>query len=123
MPTRTITLSDRPPVEIDEEKWPLVARSQYELEFDRRPYRTWRLHVRQHADGRSLVYGTYRLNGEFSERGEDDRKAARVLLDAGADIVRAIRETAEDIAGRADDPVARDLIRECLAQMPADRLD
>ncbi len=118
MPRRTITLSDRPPVEIDEEKWPLVARSNYELEFDRRPYRTWRLHVRQHADRRALVYGTYRLNGEFSERGEDDRKAAGVLLDAGADIVGAIR----DIADRADD-VARNLIRDCLAEMPAEELE
>ncbi len=59
--TRTITLTDRAPVKIREEDWPLIASAkdwdnQHECQANRR----WDLRVRQNRkDGRTLVYGTY----------------------------------------------------------------
>lgn len=65
--TRTITLTGRPPVKIREDQWPLIARatgdsyrgdpSRWRQAVSRGEIDTYSLRVRQHADGRTLVYG------------------------------------------------------------------
>jgi len=61
--TRTITLTDRPPVRIREDNWPMVANGYSDhyagVEEQGEPLSVWQvwLTVRQHADGRMLCYG------------------------------------------------------------------
>jgi hypothetical protein len=66
--TRTITLSDRPPVKIVEEEWPIIASAKYwDTQHESQANRTWSLRVRQHQqDGRTIVYGirSTRFQGE-----------------------------------------------------------
>src|SRR5215469_3468093 len=100
--TRTITLTGRTPVSIDEDQWPATAESgggdhdnQYEFQANRKAEAG--LKVRRHADGRAIVYGTYRYRTQF--QGEDDvTAAAGTLLDAGDDdsnIVAAINDAVD----------------------------
>lgn len=79
---RTITMTDHPPVEIDEDAWPTIASSSW---YDQYPAsqanrRRW-LFARENAtDGRRLVYG--RFSTDFrSESG----MAAGFLLTRPAD--------------------------------------
>ena len=115
--TRTITLTDRPPVKIREDEWPIIARG------DERPgsvvngtpvpdYETDRytIRVRQHADGRSLIYGV--IDAATVWTGTEDWRGGE-LLAADADIARAIRRVGE--SGHIIDSV----IRECIADLPA----
>jgi len=107
--TRTITLTDRAPVRIVEEEWPIIASAKdWDGEFDFQAPRTWAMRVRQHADGRAIVYATYatQFRGEVEWRGGE-------LLDAGADIAAAIRRVGEDGA------MPEHVIRECIADLPA----
>lgn len=50
--SRRITLTDQGPIVILEGQWPIVARS-----TDGDTEEQWGIFVRQHADGRRLVYG------------------------------------------------------------------
>lgn len=110
---RTITLTDRPPVSIREDLWPVIARGNRHdgREFASQANRTWDVRVRQHQDGRMVVYGTYATNWQ----GERDMRAG-VLLDADADVVAAIREVVEQIGG--SDGLAQD----CIADLPAEEI-
>jgi hypothetical protein len=142
----TITLTGRPPVRIDKAEWPILAtangdsygsgdysRHQQALgcgELDR-----YRLTVRQHADGRAVVYGVldaaldrYRLtvrqhaDGRAVVYGVLDAATAWThsedyrggeLLGAGADLASAIRRVGEDCG------LPGSLIRDCTADLPA----
>lgn len=70
---RTITLTDRPPVRIREDAWPVVARaSDWDGEFEFQSHRKWTIIVRQNrGDGRTIVYGVFETDwpGEMSLRG------------------------------------------------------
>jgi hypothetical protein len=95
----TITLTGRRPVRVDTAAWPAIAsaaddsyrgndyarhqQALYRGEVDR-----YRLTVRQHADGRALVYGVLdAANGGRSIRGGE-------LLTPGADVAAAIARVA-----------------------------
>ena len=132
--TRTITLTGRRPVTIDEAEWPAIAGSgwddydnQYEFQANRKADAS--IKVRKHADGRAIVYGAYRYVTQF--QGEDDvRTAAGILLDAGcADdiVIAAIRDTVERLSSYESlpedwQPDWRLLADECIADLPAERL-
>lgn len=109
---RTITLTDRAPVRIRQDLWPIVAAaSEHDGKVESQAVRTWTLRVRQHADGRAIVYGVYRSNWEGA-RGA----AGGELCEAGADLAAAIHRVAatcecEAIAG------------ECIADLPPVDLD
>lgn len=110
--TRTITLTDRPPVRISESAWPVIARSrdhdgEVEVQANRRYYLT----VRKHADGRTIVYGSY--TSQFAH--EPDLSAGE-LLDEGADVARAIRRVGERVT------CASAMIDDCIADLPAEDL-
>ena len=130
MSKRTITLTDRPPVSIDEDSWPVIAEARDE-EYDGQVrcqanrISTWAVRVRQHADGRAIVYATYGHNTNWQgARGYSARRGA--LLPVGGDIIAAIREVCAAIADAecSKDDAARwpTLVADCIADLPTEEL-
>jgi hypothetical protein len=127
---RTITLTDRSPVKIVEDDWPVIAHgsySEHDNQYEFQSNRKWKanVRVRQHADGRAIVYGTYEYTTAF--QGERDVSAkAGVLLDASADKVAAIRAVgqtlAESVGERDFSPHIAGCVGECIADLPAEDL-
>jgi len=121
---RTITLTDRRPVKIIEDEWPVLARATGDSyqgdDYARRQQAQaigelddYYLYVRQHAEGRTIVYGI--LDAANAWTCSESRRGGQ-LLDAGADIAAAIREVGED-CGLPDS-----VIRECIADLPAEEI-
>lgn len=124
---RTITLTDRPPVVISDANWPLIASASYhdyDGEYEFQSFRHWRgfIGVRQHADGRTLVYGTCSAAGCGSSSTREYNHKAGVKLDAGADIIAAIHEVHRDISARDVSESWACLADECIANLPAEEL-
>lgn len=131
--TRTITLTDRPPVRIADADWPRLASASfhdYDGEFDFQANRNERGHVvvRQHQDGRTLVYAIWTYDTAFQNERDDSRRAG-VLLDAtptSAQIVDAIhqvhREIGDDEPPKLTGDLWHPLAAECIADLPAETL-
>jgi len=107
---RTITLSNRRPVRINEAEWPVIATgySAAWLGEQHSPSRTWscRITLREHADGRALVYGVATLDTVYSDE-QDIVLRAGDLVDAEADLSTAIDKLRDDLLirlGGDDDP-------------------
>jgi len=127
--TRTITLTNHPPVRIREADWPVIAHG-YFRDHDGREHecqanRWWRadVRVRRHADGRAIVYGTYEYFSVCA--GERDLTAkAGVLVPKDADLVRAIRDVGLELAAatrRAGHDYSAHIavaVQECIADLP-----
>ena len=118
--TRTITLTGRAPVKIVESEWPIIASATSRSATMRNgtpvpEYETdgYSLHVRQHADGRTIVYGVFAAATAWT--GSEDHRGGQ-LLDAGADIAAAIREVGEECG------IPDGVIRECIADLPAEEI-
>ena len=110
---RTITLTDRPPVRIEDTEWPVIAQSKwFEGPYDFQANRSGWLKIRQHADGRVIVYGGYDTNWQ-----NENSKRAGFLIPAGRepqDWINAIHNTARIVnASCADD---------CIANLPPEVL-
>lgn len=131
---RTITLTNMPPVSINEESWPLIASASghdYDGQYNYQSNRDskWFVGVRQHADGRAIVSATYRFDSKFAS--ERDLAVKRgILLPAATgfdEIVEAIREVAGDIASaehNSDDARRWEtLADDCIADLPAVELE
>lgn len=124
---RTITLSNRPPVKIVEDDWPVLAVGSYE-HFDgqirAQATRTKELtvRVRQHADGRAIVYGVY----EYSTAHQGERDVTwRVgyLLTPTGDIMQAIRRVGSELSERdVDEDIVRTAVQGCIADLPAEEI-
>jgi hypothetical protein len=114
-----ITMSERRPLTIDPELWPVIAQADWyngQHEFQANTIR--RIKVRQHADGRRIVYGFQRAGNGGQPIGTRNPEAG-FLLAAGADedeTIRAIRRV-----GRAID--AERLAEHCIADLPAEEID
>jgi adenine deaminase len=133
MSTRTITLTDRPPVRIDDEVWPLVASAQDEdhdgqVRCQANRVSKWFVGVRRHADGRAIVYATYRYTSNWhGARGYSAKHGVLLLVGASTeDVVGAIKSVTADIGGcecNGDDNLRWDtLCDECIADLPAEEL-
>jgi len=130
--SRTITLTDRPPVRITDAAWPVVALGAYnEDDSDGRGNRanrttTREIRVRQHADGRAIVSGIY--DHSTCYQGERDHVARRgVLLEPSVgweQIIDAIRVVGRQLAEAEDDAEAewRTAVQACIADLPAEEL-
>lgn len=130
MSTRTITLSRRQPVKVNEDDWPVIASAsdkewdnQYECQANR--ISKWYVGVRQHEDGRAIVYATYSYSTNW--QGARDYSARHgQLLAADADICAAIREVCGDMAASEhngeDASRWAQLADDCQADMPAEAL-
>lgn len=137
----TITLTDRPPVKITEDDWPIVAEAKYshhdgqvECQANRRTL-GW-LKVRQHADGRTIVYGHYSYytawRGEAGANHRDGQmltptaeeypEAAHASYWTGPRIIEAIREVGSRLGERSEHQCWTDVIADTIADMPAEEL-
>jgi len=124
---RTISLTDRAPVRIDEDLWPVVAtasdgvRMRNGTPLPDYEQAEWSLHVRQHADGRVLVYGGARAPSRgWPTHGASDWRGGE-LLAAGADLAAAIGRVGADLVRLGGAPES--VIRECIADLPAEVLE
>ena len=131
---RTITLSRRPPVKIYDDEWPLIAHGSgksrvcYHTPIPDYEVDGYDLRVRQHADGRTIVYGI--LDAASAWTGSEDRRGGEILIPPGegtltpddgrvidgAALVAVIRRVGED-CGLPDS-----VIRECIADLPAEEI-
>ena len=110
---RTITLTDRAPVKVSEALWPRIAyASRHDGEVVCQANHEWHLTVRQHADGRAIVYGSEVAGMGGVHQGYEEARAG-VMLDAGADIAAAVRRVGE--RARCSDA----MINEVIADLPA----
>jgi hypothetical protein len=127
---RTITLTGRRPVTIDEAEWPIIARASdddyqgndpalHQQASDQGQLDEYSLRVRQHADGRAIVYGTYEEGwnskhdglthaGEIVDNPPGDYSARRV-----EDAIERVGETLG---------VPAQLVADCIADLPAETL-
>ncbi len=134
---RTITLTNRAPVKIQEAEWPVIAsakddsnatsnfRPDYEID-------EYSINVRQHADGRTIVYAV--LSAAIAEwhqpAGGESRRGGVLLVPNGDgpltpddgkivpmdSIAHAIRGVGEECQ------IPDSVIRECIADLPAEVL-
>jgi len=118
---RTITLTDRPPVTIVEANWPVIAVAlghEDSARAQRPDYEgdSWAIRVRQHADGRAIVYATF--DGATAWTGSESRSGGEVLTNrpSGAGIVSAIKRVGTEVG------ISDATIRECIADLPAEDL-
>lgn len=110
MSRRTITLTSRRPVIIEEGDWPVIAESKDE---------DCQLKVRQHKDGRCIVYGVLGSGHDAVRRGYyvagysvDGLSRTRPTDEA---LITAIRQTAAELD-------AEELAHACIAALPAEDL-
>ena len=105
----TITLTDHPPVRVSEDSWPVTATaSTWEGQYEFQAFRRARVSVRQHDDGRTVVYGWH-----STDYPRERDSAAGMLLhrDTEGAIVEAIRAVAERIGHP-------ELAAECIGDLP-----
>ena len=130
---RTITLTDRPPVKISEDNWPLIANASDEdhdgqVRCQANCVSEWDIRVRQHADGRAIVYATYNYNSNWhGARGYSAKHGVLLPRECSRDeICRAIKDVASRMAEcEHDGDDARrwpTLADDCIADLPAEEL-
>jgi hypothetical protein len=120
-----ITMSERRPLTIVDCEWPVIAKAdwwngehRFQANYERR------IRVREHADGRRIVYGTYDSGGGGVPVGFRGAAGGFLLDKAGYGrpgvqderTVRAIRR----VAGIIGDDAMAD---ECIADLPAESID
>jgi hypothetical protein len=131
---RTITLSGMRPVTIREDQWPIIAESNWsehdgkvEVQANRRARAT--IKVRQHEDGRALVYGVYGYRSLWPDESDVEVRAG-YLLNSDATtwdftaVIQKIRETRSDLQMYESLPAGwqpdwQMLEDECIANLPA----
>lgn len=123
--TRTITLTDRAPVRIREAEWPVIAvatgdswgsavdPARHSQASRRGELDEYSLRVRQHEDGRAIVYGV--LTAALATGSSEDRREGE-LLEVSDNLAAAVRRVGE----RCELPDI--VIRECIADLPAREL-
>jgi hypothetical protein len=120
----TIAMSERRPVTIDRKAWPVVAWAKaWDNQHECQANHVWEIAVREHADGRRLVYCEYDSGPGGTCIGFRPIRGGYLLdqPDLGPEAmaestIRAIRRC----AGIIDRP---DLGDECIADLPAETLD
>ena len=135
MATRTITLTNRPPVKIDEDNWPVIASAkdyvhdgQVECQANRKS--SWWIKVRQHDDGRAIVYAGYSYDTNWQGARSLAHKHGDYLAHTDvtyANICAAVTNVAARMADGehdGDDASQWDrLAQECIADLPAEDID
>jgi hypothetical protein len=110
---RTITLTDRAPVRVCEDRWPVIASARrHDGLIESEANHLWHLTVRQHSDGRAVVYGSETPGGGGVHRGYEEARAGE-LVDSGVDLAVVIRRVGE--SSRCSEA----MIAECIAELPA----
>ena len=108
----TITLTDRQPVRISKDEWPIIASARdWDNEHESQANRRWKLNVRQHEDGRCIVYGIY----DTAWQNESDKRGGQ-LVDHIAEVPAVIKDVSEYLG--FDETLAD----HCIADLPAVRI-
>lgn len=111
----TITLTDRRPVTVDVDVWPIIGQaSDHDNQFEFQANRKWKLTVRQcqtDGDDRCVVYGTY----STAYQGEADRRGGEIV-DSLDDVPASVKRVAEYLGFEAR------LADDCIADLPADEI-
>lgn len=126
---RTITLTNRPPVRIAEDSWPCIAEGIVDdwngssgFRHDANRITTIAVRVRQHQDGRAIVYARYK----YETRWQDEKswiERAGELLPTSEDLVAAIRRVGAQLQTQCQDDDRIDCaVRLCVADLPAEQL-
>lgn len=111
---RTISLTGRAPVEIFVDDWPIIAQADwYSGEHECQANEEAFVKVREHADGRRIVYGK-RDSGPGGMRIGYRGARAGELLALGGDTPAAIIRVAADIKP--------ELGQECIEDLPAESI-
>jgi hypothetical protein len=128
MSPKTIVLTDRPPVRIDTDQWPVIATGysrEYDSEHDFQANETWERHisVRRHANGRMIVYARSTYETAYQGAHGYDYEGGE-LLGPEDDPIPAIRRVAHKIGGKDPDEQERwqHLADECIGTLPAEDL-
>jgi hypothetical protein len=115
----TVTMSERAPLKLDPELWPLIASADtHDGQVECQANREWAIKTREHEDGRRVVYGwVQRGNGgmPIGYRGASGGYLVEAGANAGEETIRAIRR----VAGIIGDDQLGD---ECIADLPAEEL-
>ena len=80
----TITLTGIPPVQITKADWPVLASAEHRewdntYEFQANRKSSWKLIVRQHEDGRTIVYGIYTYVTQWEKENSHDVRGGEML--------------------------------------------
>lgn len=137
MAKRTITLTGRPPVTIEEDVWDEIAHATDEdhdgqVRCQANRVSKWAIRVRQH-DGvphKFIVYATYSYTSNWQGARCYSAKAGKLLVPgvnsepSFQDVCDAIKEVCEEITGmehhEGDESRWKTLAAECIADMPAE---
>jgi hypothetical protein len=126
---RTITLTDRPPVRIYDDEWPIIAQASCPdtraMQVESRPNGFWSdwLKVRRHIDsGRAIVYGGGDHTTAVPGKTNISYRCGEVL-DAGANIAKTIRRVCTSLAQRgALESATQKIGDSCIADLPVEDL-
>jgi hypothetical protein len=135
MTLRTITLTNRPPVRIDEDQWPVIADgtwTDHDGQVECQANRRWKMHirVRQHTDGRAVVYSVYEYDTQFQHEADFTARSGQ-LLACSEDISAAIIAVGDNLYSRLQDVDGnaaegrchiRAAVAECIGELPAEVL-
>lgn len=127
MALRTITLTNRPPVKIDEDNWPVIASAadkDWDNEYDFQANQAWKwsITVRQHKDGRAIIYATYTHTSQWAGSNDTYDKQGEYLAYKDVPyehICTAIINVCAQMQGERWDA----LKDECIADLPPEDLD
>jgi hypothetical protein len=113
-----ITMSERRPLSITRADWPIIAHADWhDGQVECQANNVRKIRVREHADGRRIVYGMQEA-GDGGQHAGTRNPEGGFLLEAGAsedETVRAIRRVA-GIIGDAE------LADECIATLPTEEV-
>jgi hypothetical protein len=111
----TIIMTERAPLSLDPETWPVVASAKdWDGEHEFQASRKYAVAVRRHADGRSVVFGSYQSD-YAGARGSAGGFLVPAGDASGVETARAIRR----VAGIIQRPKIADL---CIADLPAEQI-
>jgi hypothetical protein len=117
----TITMSERRPLKISKDAWPVIASGEgFAGQYDFQSFDGAIIRVRRHADGRAIVHG---YAGDWDGGGRPGRRdvEAGFLVDAGGDVVRAIRRVQGILEGCSiAGYYARGAADRCIGELPAE---
>jgi hypothetical protein len=109
---RIITLTRRPPVRLREDLWPIIASARrHDGAVECQANHRWHLLVRQHADGRTIVYGSEDSGPGGVCRGYEAAYAGEIV-EPGADVASAILRVGTDAR------CSSAMQDECIADLP-----
>jgi hypothetical protein len=122
---RTITLTGRRPVIIDEAEWPVIAQAAgdsyrgldgalHMQAISQGDVDQYSLRVRRHADGRAVVYGTY--DEAWPGPRHDGLDRAGEVVAAGDSVEAAIERVGTTLG------VPAQLIADAIASLPAEQI-